>query len=449
MPPPATRPGPRRHLVAVVVASWLMIAPGSIRAECPVASRLLPDIAGQVDTATATWRDRGRLAAMPLYRAALADLPRAATMGTASLPGTATITSERIAAARAAVGQVEAATAVLQTCWAQHRGAQRCRAGPLADVLELGGDWEAASKLLDDEMRGLQRPDEAMFLARIGLASRHDDGEAEVRVARAALAHWPGSAALHEALATALFRLKEHVEALSAMGKLASLAPNTPGILARVDGIQADMGRVAHHGDDSEAARRRVAKEFEARAAADPNDLVARFVAGAIAYRRGQFERAAAAMKAVHKRRPGSSRPLIYLAMVRYWQGDEAQARTLAIQARDLAPEDPEAWFTLARITQARQPDMAIANLERYLALASTPGRLQFSGKVRKARKLLTRLRAGRKASAGRRPGERPTKPTPDSLRDPFELPPPPLLFGGLGVILFGLGLGWLWRSQR
>ncbi len=77
------------------------------------------------------------------------------------------------------------------------------------------------------------------------------------------------------------------------------------------------------------------------------------------------------------------------------------------------------------------------------------PGRLQFSGKVAQAKLLLSQLRVGMLPPDSDQPGVMPAKATAKSLRDPFELPPPLLLFGALAAALLGLTVGWRWRAGR
>ncbi len=441
----------RRERIAGLLTLWLVAAPAGATEphEMTRAGKTSSDVAGRVDAAAATWRAQGRLAAAPLYREILASLPHGATRASAALPGVATVTTERIAAARAATGDRAGAMESLKTCWRVHRGDQRCRAGSMAEVLELSGDWEAASSLLDDESAGLKRPQLSLYMERVALAGRHDDGESEVRVARAAVKAWPKQAAAHEALAVALFRVAEHEQAVATLEGLIEMAPQTPGVLGLLDGILADMGRVARASDGTEAARKAILGRFRARAEADPNDLVARFVRGADDLRSGRFKTAIETMGAVRERAPNDVRPVTYQAMAHYWLGQTSQAETLALMARSRWPDEPEAHLTHARVVRLQDALAAAASLERYLALASAAGRLQFSGQAGQARIMLGQLRAGQLPPDSDRPGRVPDEPTAQSLRDPFELPPPWLFFSAAGVTLLGFSLGWLAPRRR
>ena len=425
-------------------------------AQLPEAERLLSallnseppaarSLAEQVDVATAVQQVRGQQGATALFRAAVDQWRQQPGGGPWSERGRADL--ERVAAAYAALGEREAGRAALASCWREHAGPKTCMAGPLAAALESRGDWEGASALLDEELRRRQPAPAELWLARISLAGRHNDAETELATAEAANRTWPDDPQLQRSLAAAHFRNGEHGPALALLDAQFKQGHERHRLLALIEGIYCDMGRSAQVKDGSLGAFRSLDKGLQARAA-HPEDLVARFLVGVRQLREGHLEAALVTMSAVQIALPKATRPLVYMAVAQHWNGRHEAARAAIERAIGVDADDPAAHHARAAILAGHDALAARQSLERYLALASQPGRLQFSDQLHQAQAALARLERGETPAAPLRPGERPRRPTAHSLADPMRLPGPVPLGAGLALLLAGGGLGWWWRSR-
>ena len=422
-------------------------------ARVPEAERLLAElrqlraiadlsVAELVDLAMATQRVHGLRRAAPLFRAAV-ERWRKRPQGRTRDPHA----WERVAAAHAALGRRRAGRDLLDACWREHPGPATCDAGPLAAMLEARGDWESASTLLDRELGGPTPSSPERWLARVELASRHDEPKAELATALAATGAWPADRGLQEALARALFRNGRHRKAIALLEGLFRQGHERDRLLAMLDDFHGDMSRTRRARPWIQPAWRALDGELRVRVA-NQDDLVARFLVGAERLRSGQFDQALAAMMAVQKKLPEAARPLVYMALAHHWSGHAERARIAIDRAIALDPVDPAAYQSRALLAGHADKDTAIASLKRYIALASRPGRVQLAGQLGRARADLKLLDKGKPPVARLRPGDRPDRPTPDSLNDPFRVPPLAPLLAGLLALLGGAGLGWWWRRR-
>jgi tetratricopeptide (TPR) repeat protein len=368
-----------------------------------------------------------------------------------ALPQDATLTLEPAAWSRAAAVLAlqpdtrAAGSKSLDRCFARHGSA--CDPIPLADALELAGDPGAAATLLD---RHLASPHAtpALYRARIGLASRRGDAVAESRVAEAAVARFPGDLGLQDALGTARFRAGRHEDAIAVFEALHRRDPRRPDVLGKLAGVLGDLGRVedeaAKAGRPSPGAFHRVRAGFQQRAARDPGDTVALFVAAVSVFYDGRFDEALRLLAAVEQKVPNEGRVHIYTGMAHLWLGREEQAARAIQRAMEVNPHDPDVYYCQSQVLRLHDLPAAAKALERYVALAASPGALQFPHKTARVRQELAMLRAGQLPPLWDKPGHFAQA---ESAENPW-LQLRVLGWIGLGLIVAGVAFV-RWRRYR
>ena len=396
------------------------------------------------DVATALLRlDRGK-EARELLKAAIIGVEEGLE-GLSAEQANAAI--ERAAAGHVHLGQIDAGVAVLDACRERDPRPTACSGVPFAGALEAAGKQPRATKVLDAELARFDRPPAALFLDRIGLASRMSDGATEVRVARAALAAWPDEPRLVDALATALFRVGEHTESIRLFERLYALAPRMPGVLARLSGVFNDMGGATNRPNGPIEAWKALREEMRARAAKDPNDVIALFLEGVSRFYDADFDGAIQAMKEVEPRVHNEARVFIYQAMGHFWAGRQSEAETQVERAHQANAHDPDVYYCISQIWRKKDLPRATEALRRYVALSAAPGALQFVKKTERVKQELAMLERGELPPVW---WDRPKAEGNDAnrLKDPFVMPSPWVGFAGLAALLAGLGLGWYLRRR-
>jgi tetratricopeptide (TPR) repeat protein len=334
----------------------------------------------------------------------------------------------------------------LDRCFARHGSA--CDPIPLADALELAGDPSAAAALLD---RHLAAPHAtpALYRARIGLASRRDDAAAETRVAEAAVARFPDDLGLQDALGTARFRAGRHEDAIAVFEALHRRDPARKDVLGKLAGVLGDLGRVddeaAKAGRPSPGAFQRVRAGFQQRAASDPGDTVAQFVAAVSVFYDGRFEEALRLLAAVEAKVPNEGRVHIYTGMAHLWLGREEQAARAIQRAMEVNPHDPDVYYCQSQVLRLHDLPAAAKALERYVALAASPGALQFPHKTARVRQELAMLRAGQLPPLWDKPGHFAQAESADNPWLRLRM----LGWLGLGLIVAGVAFAGWRRSRR
>lgn len=352
------------------------------------------------------------------------------------------------AAAMAGLGQRDVALALLRGCEPTVPKAVPCDVGRVSAALEALGDVRRAAAILDAE---LSRPGMATadrMVARLRLASRADTREAHLALARAARAAFPGDVRMVDALAGALVRAEAFAEAMTLLEGLLLEHPTHPGLLARISAALDRMQAVEGQDEGGPAGWEALRRGYLDRAAADPNDGVAAWIAALVELRRGALDRAEPRLSWLAQRLPAQAAVPVAQAMVRLWLGDSDGAARLARRAVELEPRYAPAWWCVARVHRERAPADAEAALKRHLALATRPGVLNWPARLEEARADLAALHRSEIPSRPDDPRKRGGRLTADSLSDPKPLPPPPLFFGGLSVLCVSAALGWWWRRR-
>lgn len=103
-----------------------------------------------------------------------------------------------------------------------------------------------------------------------------------------------------------------------------------------------------------------------------PDDVVAPFMVGVLLHYDDQFSASNRWLQPLDGRLNDEPRLWVYLAMNAFNLGDRARAAALLDRAAALAVVDPDVYYCRAEITRDTDRDLAIADLERYLALTET-----------------------------------------------------------------------------
>lgn len=302
---------------------------------------------------------------------------------------------ERVISALAATGEIAEARRLLDRCWAEVRQPRTCRSIPTARSLEKRGDPAGAAEWLEAELAREVSATQDVYLARIGLASRQGDAEVALKLAHDAAQRWPREPEVVDTLANALFRAERHREAIATYERVYRLDPAWPGTLGRLSGAFNQMAGMAgsegHPAQEWEALK----AEMKQRAAQDATDVVAVFTKGVTHYYAGELEQAIAAMEQVAPQLQREARVFIYQGMAHFWLGRQALAEQLIERARQANPNDSDVYYCYAQVIHRKDPQAAIASLERYIAMAEAPGAMRFEKKTERVKKEMALLRSG------------------------------------------------------
>jgi tetratricopeptide (TPR) repeat protein len=401
-------------------------------------------LAARLDLGVSLWRADRKTGARQVLRDALALFDVDRDLQPVPLQADTRALAERVAAARALLGEPEAARRVMAAC--QERAARNpCDVIPLADALALAGEPTQAAAVLDSEL-ARPNPTAILFRARIGLASRQNDAKAEVPTAEAAVRAFPDDLALQEALATAYFRGMQHTRAIRTLEAILRKDPKYPNVLGRIAGVFNDMGSAG--GNKPMPGWHELREEMRARALRDPHDTVALFLSAVATFYDAHFTEALAILQRVEPLAPREGRVFIYEAMANLWLGHRDEAERLVRKAMETNPYDPDVYYCLSQVVRQRDIPAAITALERYVALSSTPGALEFPKKTERVRQELAMLRQGKLPPLWDRPGQ-----FSDAALEPTHAAPTAwhrqVLVGlGLGLLALALGL-WRWRRRK
>lgn len=331
------------------------------------------------------------------------------------------------------LGQEAAANLAYATCTDTGRSPAACGARDRSEAAGLLGQWKAAIRWFDLAL-GQGQPALPELLHRSTLAMMAGDAADELRWAERAHTAHPQDPEAIERFASACFRSGRFEAAVQGYEKLYHLDPGRVSVLAHLSGAFNRM-HGSEAGSDIQASYLRLRQTFERRAQ-EPRDVVARFLQAVAVFYDADFARAIALFAPLQQALPAEPRVQIYLAMAHYWTGDLQTARKHAALAVEKGPRDPDVYYCRSKVWQDLKPAEAIADLQRYVALAEAPGAIAFADKTARIREEIEYLRRG----------ERP----PDWDRPQFDgraLAWPVL--GGAAALALGAGLWWRWRRRR
>src|SRR5690606_7641653 len=173
------------------------------------------------------------------------------------------------------------------------------------------------------------------------------------------LAELPDAERLRVAEADVLRANGKTREAVDALDRLASAAPDGGGHLATLLAMFLSL---------PEAELAEELAEREARLAKDPEDHVARFLVGTRLHYRDEFARSTAMLAPLERVYAGEPRLQIYLAMNDFNLGKRDEALARLDRARALPAMDPDVYYCRAELLRdgPRRAE-ALAELRRYL----------------------------------------------------------------------------------
>ena len=249
---------------------------------------------------------------------------------------------------------------------------------------------------------------------------RMDENEAALEIGRAIAGKAPSCAEAYLVVAEAGRRLRRSEEVLPLLKTGAERLPDDSAVVTQYADTLKNLGRrdeaiavfedlvAKGHHDPSllgsllgiytrQGVTRALAETWKKKADADPSDYISAFFTGVLLHYRGEYEASNRYLTRARQVLQTEPRVFIYLAMNHFHLGEQAKARRLIERAIRLGHADPDVYYCRAEIVIDKDPDLAIRDMERYLAL--TEGRIDvFEPKQQKVAKKLERLRACRGA---------------------------------------------------
>ncbi|MCB9740991.1 MAG: hypothetical protein H6747_17120 [Deltaproteobacteria bacterium] len=251
--------------------------------------------------------------------------------------------------------------------------------------------------------------------------------------AAAALAAFPDDPMLLSAAAALSRRHRDWDHALARYEKVGAIQPPVPRVLGHLSNV------VMHSGFDREAALQR----YRARVAADPNDDVARFMAGVLLHYEDQYEASNEMLRPLVGRRDGEDRLWIYMAMNDFNLGKREQALAVLNRIADGRLPDPDVYYCRAEILRDTDRARAAADLRLYLAGSMGSDR-HHEVKEARVRRMLAALEECQRTNPAicESEWEHPRKEREAATRNRL------LAAGAAALGLLGAAL-WLWRRRR
>ncbi len=300
-------------------------------------------------------------------------------------------------------GQAAQADALLAQCLAEQRPPIACGVRDRSEAAGLRGDWTTAGRWFDQVLGDGNAAALPELSQRTAMAMRAGDAAGEMAWAKRAIARFATDPEAMQLWASANFRAGHFELAVQTYEALFHRDPARPSVLAHLSGAFNRM-----HGDaatvEQRAAFARLRSQYAVRAA-DPRDLVARFLGAVAVFYDAEFDQAIAQMRALQPQLPAEPRVPIYLAMAHYWQGDLPAAQRYAEEALRTGPHDPDVYYCMSKVTQDRDRALAITYLQRYVALAEAPGAIHFADKTARIRQEIAYLQRGERPPDWDRPG--------------------------------------------
>jgi len=248
------------------------------------------------------------------------------------------------------------------------------------------------------------------------------------------VAHAPGSAAWQSALALAEQGLRQipddadllflqgsalhagwrNAEAAAAWEQVAAKNIHHPNVLGMLATAYTQGPEVQ---EDAFLAR------FQARAAADPNDIVARYILGTIHYYRDDFAQVLAFLEPLRTVVPEEPRVHLYTAMALFHLGRVREADEHLAALERLGHDDPDYYYCRSVMWRERDFEQSRRDLEKFVQLSQK--RQNSDPKVAKITRELEIMRDGR-------------------VPNRFLMWPAPVRWGlGAAAVLLLLAIGW------
>lgn len=348
----------------------------------------------------------------PIRDAATAELAGAAGADPAGSAAAEHVAAVALADAATAAHQANAALAGLGP-------EQACAWVDVARSLEMAGDLPNARSVADAVRSRAPGCLQAWLLAGELAQTGSGGWQATVELADAALKHHPDNLNLLFLKASALHSGWKNREAAAVWEQVARKDLHFPSVLGMLATAYTQLPEVA---DDKFLA------EFTARLAANPDDVIARYVKGTIHYYRNEFPQVLEMMEPLRSVVPQEPRVHLYTAMSHFNLGHVREADERLAALEKMGHDDPDYYYCRSVVNRRRDFSQSLADLEMFVRLSQK--RQNSAAKEAKVNRELEVMRAGRVPNA-------------------FDMLPAPVRYGalGLGGLLLA-GLAW-WLMRR
>lgn len=292
----------------------------------------------------------------------------------------------------------------------------------VARSLEMTGALVEARRLADAVAQRAPACLQAWLLA--GELSQGGPGgwEATVQLADTALRHHPENLNLLFLKASALHSGWKNREAAQIWEQVAKKDLHFPSVLGMLATAYTQLPEVR---EDTFLA------PFAARLAANPDDVVARYVKGTIHYYRDEFDQVLEMMEPLRAVVPQEPRVHLYTAMSHFNLGHVREADERLATLERMGHDDPDYYYCRSVVNRRRDFAQSLADLETFVRLSRQ--RQNSAAKEAKVNRELEVMRAGRVPNA-------------------FDMLPAPVRYGALGLggaLLVGLAVGLARRPAR
>lgn len=288
--------------------------------------------------------------------------------------------------------------------------AENCANPPGCDVLPAVRSLAAArafaqaARLLDQGPLKAAKPRDDLLKLRFGLASASNDADAEQKVAQRMIELHPDSPEGYDVLAAGLARAGQFRKAIEVLHDLSKKHPERDIVLGRIAGLINFLTDEAGRDSIKKADLQAIEARMRA-AAAESNDVVARFIVATRAYYAGRLEEALPQLEALLTSGNRDPRIPLYTAMAHFWLGHQEKAQKLIQHAVDIGPSDPDVFYCRSQIVRSVNLPLAIADLERYEAMTTQPWSVGPKQKAARVEAELAFMRRGELPPDWDRPG--------------------------------------------
>lgn len=344
--------------------------------------------------------------------AATAELAKGASAGSGGAAVSEHVAAVALADAATAVHQATAALASISPD-------QSCMWVEVARSLEMAGALAESRRVADAVVARAPACLQAWLLAGELSQANTADWQATVALADAALKHHPENLNLLFLKASALHSGWQNRAAAEVWEQVARKDLHYPSVLGMVATAYTQLPEVT---DDAFLAT------FAARAAAHPDDVVARYVKGTIHYYRNEFAQVLELLEPLRSVVPEEPRVHLYTAMSQFNLGHVREADERLATLEKMGHDDADYYYCRSVVNRRRDFSQSLADLETFARLSQR--RQNSAAKEAKVQRELEVMRSGRVPTA-------------------FDLLPAPARYGaiGLGVLLVA-GLAW-WLVRR
>ncbi len=223
---------------------------------------------------------------------------------------------------------------------------------------------------------------------RFGLATAMADASTVQAVAQRMIALWPDDPEGYDVLSTGYARAGQLRKAIETLHEIAQKHPERDIVLGRIAGLLNFLGDEAQTDPKRKLDMEAIENRMQL-AAADPKDLVARFVVATRLYYAGKLAEALPKLTELAGSTSRDPRIPLYIAMDHFWLGHQEDAQKWIQKAVDIGPSDPDVFYCRSQIVRRVNLPLAIADLERYETMTTRPWSV---GPKRKAERVAAEL---------------------------------------------------------